>query len=229
MENKKNIENILGVEFKDEKLLEEALTHRSYLNEHRSGTQKHNERLEFLGDAVLELVVTEHLFKNYENQEGDMTNWRAALVKGNTLAKVADKLKLESFLKMSKGERADMGRARKYRLANMTEALIGAMYLDQGYDAVKKFITKNIIVRLDDIIKNKTYLDAKSYFQQKAQEILHTTPHYEVLKEEGPDHDKTFVVGVFIGEDEIAKGEGASKQEAQRMAAKNGLETKKWI
>ena len=229
MENKKSVEDILGVRFENEELLKEALTHRSYLNEHRGSTQKHNERLEFLGDAVLELVVTDYLFKNYENQEGDMTNWRAALVKGDTLAEVADKLELENFLKMSKGERADMGRARKYRLANMMEALIGAMYLDRGYDTAQKFITKNIIVRLDDIIKNKTYLDAKSYFQQKAQEILHTTPHYEVISEEGPDHNKTFVVGVFVGEDKIAEGEGASKQDAQRTAAKNGLEAKNWI
>ena len=228
MSDKKNIEEILGVKFDNEDLLEEALTHRSYLNEHRGIDRKHNERLEFLGDAVLELVVTEYLFNNYTNQEGELTNWRAALVKGETLAEVADELNLEQFLKMSKGESLDQGRARKYRLANMTEALIGAMYLDQGYKPVQKFIVNNIVSKLDDIIKNKTYLDAKSYFQQKAQEELHITPHYEVLSEEGPDHDKTFKVGVFVGEEKIAEGEGASKQEAQRTAAQNGLQVKNW-
>ncbi len=229
MQNKKSIEEILGVKFNNQDLLEEALTHRSYLNEHRNVNKKHNERLEFLGDAVLELVVTEHLFNNYANQEGELTNWRAALVKGDTLAKVADELELEQFLQMSKGESLDQGRARKYRLANMTEAVIGAMYLDQGYEPVQKFIIDNIISRLDDIIKNKTYLDAKSYFQQKTQEELHVTPHYEVLSEEGPDHDKIFRVGVFVGEEKIAEGEGASKQEAQRTAAQNGLQVKNWV
>ncbi len=229
MQNKKSIEEILGIEFNDESLLEEALTHRSYLNEHRDVNKKHNERLEFLGDAVLELVVTEHLFNNYPNQEGELTNWRAALVKGDTLAKVADELDLEQFLQMSKGESLDQGRARKYRLANMTEAVIGAMYLDQGYKPVQKFIIDNIVSGLDDIIKNKTYLDAKSYFQQKTQEELHVTPHYEVLSEEGPDHDKIFRVGVFVGEEKIAEGEGASKQEAQRTAAQNGLVVKSWV
>jgi len=229
MQNKKNIEEILGVKFNNQDLLEEALTHRSYLNEHRGVNKKHNERLEFLGDAVLELVVTEYLFNNYPNQEGELTNWRAALVKGDTLAKVADELDLEQFLQMSKGESLDQGRARKYRLANMTEAIIGAMYLDQGYEPVQKFIIDNIISRLDNIIKNKTYLDAKSYFQQKTQEELHVTPHYEVLSEEGPDHDKIFRVGVFVGEEKIAEGEGASKQEAQRTAAQNGLQVKNWV
>ena len=229
MSDKKSIEEILGVKFNNQDLLEEALTHRSYLNEHRNVNKKHNERLEFLGDAVLELIVTEHLFNNYANQEGELTNWRAALVKGDTLAKVADELELEQFLQMSKGESLDQGRARKYRLANMTEAVIGAMYLDQGYEPVQKFIIDNIVSRLDDIIKNKTYLDAKSYFQQKTQEELHVTPHYEVLSEEGPDHDKIFRVGVFVGDDKIAEGEGASKQEAQRTAAQNGLQVKNWV
>lgn len=230
MQDFSEIEKIIKIKFNNKELLKEALTHRSYLNEHRGGEKtKHNERLEFLGDAVLELSVTKYLFNNYDNQEGELTNWRAALVKGATLAKVSDQLNIEKFLLMSKGEGKDMGRARKYRLANMMEAIIGAIYLDQGFTEADKFITENIIVRLDDIIKNKTYLDAKSYFQQKAQEELHTTPHYEVLKEEGPDHDKIFLVGVFIGDDKIAEGEGASKQEAQRAAAEEGLKEKGWM
>jgi len=228
MSNFKEIEKIVGIEFKNQNLIQEALTHRSYLNENRNLNISHNERLEFLGDAVLELVVTEYLFGNYTNQEGELTNWRAALVKGENLAKVADKLDIEKFLKMSKGESKDTGRARNYRLANMMEAIIGAMYLDQGYEPVKKFITKNIISELTSIIKNKTYLDAKSYFQQKAQEEMQVTPHYEVIKEWGPDHDKTFRVGVFVNEEKIAEGEGASKQDAQRNAAANGLEVKGW-
>jgi ribonuclease-3 len=230
MQDFSEIEKIIKIKFNNKELLREALTHRSYLNEHRDDKQtKHNERLEFLGDAVLELSVTQYLFNNYDNQEGELTNWRAALVKGDTLAKVSDQLDIEKFLLMSKGEKQDMGRARKYRLANMMEAIIGAIYLDQGFDQADQFIKENIIIKLEDIIENKTYLDAKSYFQQKAQEELHTTPHYEVIKEEGPDHDKVFLVGVFIGENKVAEGQGASKQEAQRAAAQNGLEVQKWL
>ena len=230
MQDFSEIEKIIKIKFNNKELLREALTHRSYLNEHRDDKQtKHNERLEFLGDAVLELSVTQYLFNNYDNQEGELTNRRAALVKGDTLAKVSDQLDIEKFLLMSKGEKQDMGRARKYRLANMMEAIIGAIYLDQGFDQADQFIKENIIIKLEDIIENKTYLDAKSYFQQKAQEELHTTPHYEVVKEEGPDHDKVFLVGVFIGENKVAEGQGASKQEAQRAAAQNGLEVQKWL
>ncbi len=228
MSNYKEIEKIVGIKFKNQDLIQEALTHRSYLNENRELNIKHNERLEFLGDAVLELVVTEYLFNNYDNPEGELTNWRASLVKGDNLAEVADELDIEQFLMMSKGEGKDMGRARKYRLANMVEAIIGAMYLDQGYEPVNKFINKNIVSKLKNIIKNKTYLDAKSYFQQKAQEEMQTTPHYEVIKEWGPDHDKIFLVGVFVNKEKIAEGEGASKQDAQREAAANGLKAKSW-
>jgi len=226
--NLSNTEKALGISFRNKDLLREAFTHRSYLNEHPQEKSNHNERLEFLGDAVLELAVTEHLFNNYQEPEGVLTNWRAALVKGDSLAQVADQLDIEKFLRMSKGERADQGRARKYRLANLIEALIGAIYLDQGYHPAQQFIEKNIIVRLPEIIRSKSYLDSKSYFQQKAQEIMHITPHYEVLKEEGPDHDKKFTVGVFIGEEKVAEGEGASKQEAQKAAARKGIEVKKW-
>jgi ribonuclease-3 len=230
MNNIREAEKVIGVDINDDRLLQEALTHRSYLNEHRSEKGlKHNERLEFLGDAVLELSVTRYLFDNYDNPEGELTNWRAALVKGDTLAEVADELGVEKFLLMSRGERRDMGRARRYRLANVIEAIIGAIYLDRGFEEADKFIKKNIIARLSGIIENKSYLDSKSYFQQKAQEEMHITPHYEVIAEDGPDHDKTFVVGVFVGEEKVAEGKGASKQEAQREAAKRGLEVKKWI
>ncbi len=227
-EDYSELEKILKVDFKNKDLLAEALTHRSYLNEHRDYRLDHNERLEFLGDAVLELVVTEYLFKNYSNPEGELTNWRAALVKGDNLAVVADELGLERFLKMSKGEKNTLGRARRYRLANLVEAIIGAIYLDQGYVKAQRFILDNVVVKLDEILKNRSYLDAKSYFQQKAQELERQTPHYEVLSESGPDHDKTFKVGVFIGEEKVAEGEGHSKQEAQRVAAANGLKVKGW-
>ena len=228
MSNYEKIEKIIGIKFKNQDLIQEALTHRSYLNENRGLNTSHNERLEFLGDAVLELVVTEHLFKNYNEPEGELTNWRAALVKGDNLAEVADELDIEQFLRMSKGEGKDMGRARKYRLANVVEAIIGAMYLDQGYEPVSKFINENIVSKLKNIIKNKTYLDAKSYFQQKSQEEMQATPHYEVIKEWGPDHDKIFRVGVFVNKEKIAEGEGASKQDAQREAAANGLKARGW-
>jgi ribonuclease-3 len=229
MNNYEELERIIKVKFKNKDLIREALTHRSYLNENRGSGGNHNERLEFLGDAVLELVVTDYLFKNYNKAEGELTNWRAALVKGETLAIVADELGIEKFLNMSKGESKDMGRARNYRLANVTEAIIGAIYLDRGYNIADKFINENIIIKLDNIIENKTYLDAKSYFQQKAQEEMQSTPHYEVIKEWGPDHDKTFLVGVFVGDKKIAEGEGASKQDAQRQAAANGLKEKGWM
>jgi ribonuclease III len=218
----------LKLKFKKIELLQEALTHRSYLNENRSYKLDHNERLEFLGDAVLELVVTEHLFKNFGNPEGELTNWRAALVNGEMLSKISKKIGVEGFLLMSRGEKKDTGKARQYLLANAMEAVIGALYLDGGYETTKEFISQHILKELPEVLKTKSYLDAKSYFQEKAQEIDQTTPHYEVLKEWGPDHDKQFLVGVFLGEKKIAEGEGSSKQEAQRNAAKAGLEAKGW-
>jgi ribonuclease III len=219
---------IIEVEFKDISLLQQALTHRSYLNEHRDYKLEHNERLEFLGDAVLELVVTEYLYKNYPNPEGELTSWRAALVNGENLAQLSKKLGVEEFLMMSKGEAKDTGRARLYLLANAMEAIIGAIYIDQGYDKSKKFILKNITSSLEDVLKNKLYMDPKSYFQEKSQDIVKITPIYKVLEEKGPDHDKHFVVGVYLDSELVAKGEGNSKQEAQREAAKNGLEKKGW-
>ena len=184
--------------------------------------------MEFLGDAVLELAVTEHLYRNYENPEGELTNWRAALVNGEMLAKIADDLGLEDFLLMSRGERKDTGKARQYLLANAVESVIGSIYLDQGFESSRKFIEENIIVRLPDILKTKSYLDPKSYFQEKAQELAQVTPHYEVIKEWGPDHEKKFLMGVYLEEEKIAEGEGDSKQEAQRKAAEEALKVKGW-
>jgi ribonuclease-3 len=219
----------LGLQFKNLNLLKEAVTHRSYLNEHKNYKLSHNERLEFLGDAVLELVVTEYLFNHYpKTPEGEMTNWRAALVNGEMLAKISKRLGVEKFLLMSKGEAKDTGRARQYLLANAFEAITGAIYLDQGYEKVKDFILKNVVVELDEILENNLYMDPKSIFQEKAQEKEGITPIYKVISESGPDHDKLFVVGVYLQENLVAEGQGKSKQEAQREAAIKALEIKNW-
>ncbi len=218
----------LGVKFNNPDLLQEAVTHRSYLNENRSYKLDHNERLEFLGDAVLELIVTEYLYKNYPNPEGELTSWRAALVNGEMLAQIAHDLEVEEYLLMSRGEAKDTGRARLYLLANALEAIIGAIYLDQGYDAAKKFVLDKIVAKLSEVIAGGLYLDPKSRFQEKAQEITGITPSYRVMKEWGPDHDKHFVVGVYLEDELVAEGEGKSKQEAQREAAREGLEAKGW-
>ena len=224
--------NKLGVKFNNPDLLKTAVTHRSYLNEHRSYRLEHNERLEFLGDAVLELVVTEYLYKNFpKNQEGEMTNWRAALVNGEMLARIAKKIGVEDFLMMSRGEAKDTGRARQYLLANAFEAITGAMYLDQkekGYEVCQKFIVKNVLSELPEIIEKKLYMDPKSRFHEEAQDKVGITPSYRVVSESGPDHDKKFVVGVYLNEEKVAEGEGNSKQEAQRQAAEKGLEAKGW-
>ena len=226
-----NLAKTLEVKFNDIKLLEQAVTHRSYLNEHRGYKLDHNERLEFLGDAVLELVVTEYLYKNYPNPEGEMTNWRAALVNGEMLARIAGRLGVEEYLKMSRGEAKDTGRARQYLLANAFEAITGAIYLDQkekGYEKCREFIMKNVVCELPEIIKHKLYMDPKSRFQEEAQDKVGITPSYRVLSEEGPDHDKKFTIGVYLDEELVAKGDGQSKQEAQRNAAEKGLEEKGW-
>jgi ribonuclease-3 len=222
------LEGKLGVKFNNSQLLVQALTHRSYLNENPDFGLEHNERLEFLGDAVLELVVTEYLYKSFPNPEGELTNWRAALVKAETLSQTADVLKINNFLLLSRGEAKDTGRARQCILANTVEAIIGAMYLDGGYDTAKVFISKNIISFLPEILEKGTYRDPKSVFQEEAQERVGITPTYEVVKEWGPDHAKRFRVGVYLNGDLIAEGEGASKQEAQLEAAKNGLKIKGW-
>lgn len=229
---KKNIhtlEKIIGVTFRNEDILQQALVHRSYLNEHPRFSLDHNERLEFLGDAVLELVVTEHLYATYPNPEGELTNWRAALVNANKLSEVAKRIHLDEYLYLSKGESKDsQGKARLYILANAMEALIGAIYLDQGWDVAKQFIHRCLIPDLPYILENRLYMDPKSRFQEVAQEKVGITPQYRVLSEAGPDHNKWFVIGVYLGEELVAQGEGASKQEAQMSAAENGLKVKNW-
>lgn len=224
------LEKNLGVKFENLDLITEAITHRSYLNEHPDFQLDHNERLEFLGDAVLELAVTEHLYKNFPNPEGDLTNWRAALVNGDALAEVGRTMKIEDFILMSKGESKDKNsKARQYILANAMEAIIGAIYLEHGLPAARKFISKNIISRLEEILKNRSYIDSKSSFQEKAQEKLSITPSYKVLSSYGPDHAKIFKVGVYLDKELIATGDGSSKQEAQIKAAQAALEAKGWV
>jgi len=222
-------EKIAGITFKNKELLRRAFTHRSYLNENRDTESSHNERLEFLGDAVLELMVTEYLFEKYpDSNEGDLTAYRASLVNAITLSEVAQSIGVNDYLLLSKGETKDMGKARQYILANTIEAIIGAIYLDQGYDAAKYFIAKNLFHLIDKIVADKSWIDAKSKFQEKAQEKESTTPLYKSLKEEGPDHDKRFTVGVYLGDILITEGSGMSKQEAEQVAAKKALEIKKW-
>lgn len=218
----------LGIIIRQKALFQEALTHRSYLNEHKGYEYPHNERLEFLGDAVLELVVTENLFHNYENPEGELTSFRAALVNGDMLAKIGSDLGLQEYLLMSRGESRDTGRARGYLVANAMEAIIGALYLDQGYDGAKDFILKRVMSHLSEVFEQNLHTDAKSRFQELAQEKTGITPGYRVLREWGPDHDRHFVAGVYLGEEKVAEGEGASKQESQREAAKQALIVKGW-
>jgi ribonuclease-3 len=223
------LEERLGYVFQDKSILVSALTHRSYLNEHADFPYEHNERLEFLGDAVLELVVTEHLYRNFANPEGELTNWRAALVNAKTLAGIASQLAFEEYLLMSKGEAKDKNsKARMYILANAIEAIIGAIYLDGKNKGVEGFIHKHILSHLPFILKNQLYIDPKSKFQETAQELLGVTPGYKVLKESGPDHNKEFTVGVFLDKELVAIGSGTSKQEAQIAAAQAGLEAKHW-
>jgi ribonuclease-3 len=225
----KILEQSINYTFTDKDLVKQAVVHRSYLNENPGFNLPHNERLEFLGDAVLELVVTEFLYKNYENPEGELTNWRASLVKGDMLAKVARKIGLERFLYLSKGEAKDTNpKARRYILANAVEALIGAMYLDGGYNECQEFIDTFILVELPEILEKKLYLDPKSRFQEAAQDRVGITPTYKVLEETGPDHNKYFKVGVYLENDLIADGDGTSKQEAQMAAAQQACEIKGW-
>ncbi|MFB6212611.1 MAG: ribonuclease III [Candidatus Magasanikbacteria bacterium] len=218
------IEKKINNSFEDPLLLKEALTHRSYLNEHADWPTDHNERLEFLGDAVLELVVTDRLFDKYPNfEEGKLTNIRAALVDHDMLSKVASELELERFIFLSKGEREGRKKAREAILANTVEALIGAVYKDKGYDRAKDFIQQFILSNLEKIVNQELYKDPKSVLQEVVQEKKKVTPHYKVLEQEGPEHKKTFTVGVYFQEDFIAEGRGASKQEAESDAAKKAL------
>lgn len=219
----------IGVPFSNTALLQQAVTHRSYLNEHKGAGLEHNERLEFLGDAVLELAVTDKLFHEYPTSpEGELTAYRAALVNTQSLTVIAEELNLNTYILLSKGEAKDTGRARHYIIANAVEALIGAIYLDQGYAAAEKFIAKYFYPRLEKIIAERLWQDAKSHFQEKAQEKVGITPTYKLLEESGPDHNKVFRIGVFLKGEEIAVGVGKSKQEAEQDAAKNGLVAKKW-
>ncbi len=229
MKDLNKLEERIGTKFEDKELFLQSLTHRSYLNEHPDFKLDHNERLEFLGDAVLELVVTEHLYRNYPNPEGELTNWRASLVNGVTLAEIGKELGIEDNLLMSKGESQDKNsKARMYILANAMEAIIGAIYLDQGFAAAKGFIDRFILSRFEEILEKKLYLDPKSSFQEKAQEKLGITPNYRVISSVGPDPAKTFTIGVYLGDDLVETGTGTSKQEAQTDAAKKALNKKKW-
>ena len=219
----------LGIKFKEPKLLVQAFVHRSYLNEHHDFIIGNNERLEFLGDAVLELVVTEFLFKEYGNPEGELTNWRAALVNAKILASIAYEIGMEEYLFLSHGEAKDAGtKARDYIMANAIEALIGSIYMDQGYEVTQQFIARWVLTKLPYILENGLYLDAKSRFQESAQELLGITPTYKVLQEEGPDHIKSFKIGVYLDKEMIATGEGTSKQEAQTEAAEAAVKIKGW-
>ncbi|MCX6739897.1 MAG: ribonuclease III [Candidatus Parcubacteria bacterium] len=223
------LEKNLGVKFVNRDLITQSVVHRSYLNEHPEFELDHNERLEFLGDAVLELIVTEHLYRTYPNPEGELTNWRASLVNAIMLAGIAKDLGIEDFLYLSKGESADANsKARMYILANAMEAVIGAIYLDQGYEVSRKFVHDKVISKLPEILEKKLYEDPKSRFQEISQDKVGVTPTYKVLEESGPDHAKHFVIGVFLKKDMIAKGEGTSKQEAQVSAAEEALKIKNW-
>ncbi len=228
-ERLKKLEQTLGFSFLEPIHLLTAITHRSYLNEHREATQNHNERYEFLGDAVLELVVTDFLFNKFpEKPEGELTAIRAALVNTNSLADAATRLGVNPFLLLSKGEERDTGRARQYILANTFESLIGAIYLDRGYDASKEFIAQHLFDKTDTIVAKRLWQDAKSRFQELSQEHVGVTPSYETLNQTGPDHDRVFTVGVYLGPEKIAEGKGRSKQEAEQAAAEAGMTAKQW-
>jgi ribonuclease-3 len=227
--NLNEFEKIVNHEFTDKGLLKKAFTHRSFVNENR-GAGEHNERLEFLGDAVLELVITDYLFTKYpEETEGALTLYRAALVNTQMLSSVATKLNMNEYLLLSKGEAKDNGKARDNILANTVESVIGALYQDAGYEKAKDFIIEYISTQIEEIIEKGTWMDAKSKFQEKAQEVTSITPSYKIIRESGPDHDKKFTVGAYLDREEVAQGTGNSKQEAEQNAAKNGLEKKGWI
>jgi ribonuclease-3 len=215
--------NNLKVNFSDISLLKTAFTHRSYLNEHRTTVKEHNERLEFLGDAVLELVVTEYLYSNYSEPEGILTNWRSSLVRTESISAAASKYGFEPMLLLSRGEKRGTERARAQILANSFEAVIGAIYIDQGYETAKAFIDKSILSTFEEILSSGSWMDPKSYLQELAQSQEASTPIYKVMKEDGPDHDKTFLVGVFVAGNLRGQGEGPSKQAAQQKAAQSAL------
>lgn len=219
-----------GIVFENKKLLEQAFIHRSYINENTGTKLSHNERLEFLGDAVLELIVTDYLYLKYPScDEGELTAYRSALVNAVIIGEIALTIGMNEYLLLSKGEAKDIGKARSYILANTYEAYVGAVYLDQGYDVAKDFISRTLFGKVDAIVADKLWRDSKSLVQEKSQEYLNFTPSYKVLHESGPDHDKNFTVGIFFGEDRIAEGKGHSKQEAEQAAARSALEIKNWL
>ncbi len=217
------LEKQIGVKFRNHNLLKQAFVHRSYVNENKKYSLGHNERLEFLGDAVLELAVTKYLYLNYENPEGELTNWRAALVKGEMLAKISEKMGFEDYLFLSRGESRGSRRARNLILANTFEAVLGAIYIDQGFDVSEEFVNKFLIIELPEILDKETYIDAKTKLQEYFQDKDSVTPEYFLLEESGPDHKKYFKMGVRINGKEIGKGEGESKQSAEQDSAKNAL------
>ncbi|MHB1330522.1 MAG: ribonuclease III [Minisyncoccota bacterium] len=222
-------ETTAGVMFTNKTLLRQAFTHRSYINENRGAGLEHNERLEYLGDAVLQLVITDFLFKKYPKMdEGELTSVRSALVNADTCSSVAQKLGINDNLLLSRGESKDSGRARQYILANTLEAIIGALYLDQGYEEARAFILTHITPLADEIVKSGLWIDAKSLFQAKAQEHESSTPIYKTISESGPDHDKHFSVGVFVNNEKMGIGEGKSKQDAEQEAARDGLKKRGW-
>lgn len=230
MINFADFENKTKIFFKDKALLKQAFIHRSYINENTNLKLSHNERLEFLGDAVLELSVTDFLYKKYQSSnEGELTALRSALVNAVTISKTAEELGMNEFLLLSKGEAKDKGKARQYILANTYEAYIGAVYLDLGYEVANKFIIETLLPKTEEIVSKKLWRDAKSLIQEKAQEEENITPSYKLLNESGPDHDKHFTVGIYFGQKLIAEGKGKSKQEAEQDSALKALKTRNWI
>ncbi len=229
MKEIKDLEKILMVNFDNHNILLQALTHRSYINENKSQKLSHNERLEFLGDAVLELVVTEFLYTKFPDKaEGELTAFRASLVNTYTLSEASEKLRLNDFILLSKGESKDTGRARQYILANTFEAIVGAIYLDKGFKKARDFIADNLFDLIDNIIEKRLWQDAKSLFQELAQDKVGITPLYKTIKEQGPDHNKLFTIGVYLEEELVATGDGQSKQEAEQEAARNAIDKKNW-
>lgn len=230
MINFTEFEKSTGIVFKDKLLLEQAFTHRSYINENTHNKVSHNERLEFLGDAVLELSVTDYIYRKYpDRDEGELTAYRSSLVNAVIIGEVAAGLNMNEYLHLSRGEAKDVGKARTYILANTYEAYVGAVYMDQGYEVADKFIKNTLLGRLDEIVEKKLWRDAKSLVQEKCQEYENVTPSYKVLNESGPDHDKHFTIGIFFGNTRVAEGKGKSKQEAEQAAARAALENRKWL
>lgn len=229
MNDYKELEKKIGITFEDYNILRTAFVHKSYINEHKNSEKSDNERLEFLGDAVLELASTKHLFEKCpKSPEGELTTFRSALVKGKHLAEIAKELDLGKYLLLSRGEEKSGGRDKNYILANTLESLIGAIYLDQGDDAAEKFVEKFILTKFDGIIKKGLHVDAKTCFQENCQEKVGITPHYEVIKEEGPDHNKKYTTGAYVNDELIATGIGSSKQKAEDEAAKSAIKIKGW-